>query len=1459
MDNGSTLMERLEFQVIAKKAALPGVDDAIRKFEKLALAVQNLNAAMAQQSSAAPMIWKKSATDIKAAIDYAQSKGHFGVGKTAAGSLKPEEMARVLGYDPAAVKNFMAQATAGLIGENKKQAARIASEARKTWDASAKQFRNVPGAAAGFSLYTKYGANQNDPRSMLLKALNPFYQSAQPPGAAAAAAAPVKNFAQRMAEAKAVKAAATATAGAPGGAAQSMTVHGGDSKAKELAKKRSQVELELSQALNAAQGANGQLTRKSVKKVVSAYQRAANQMRGVVGEDDSTGGKKALTTAEGWERKAKDISQKNARDQVAFASKQMEADKTDLAQKQKRREQQQKAAEKAQREADKAREQESRAALDPQHLAYLNRTRKEDETRQARIDQRLAHDRERDKQHGIAKAREAELQTRGAKVVGRGTGDKPQTTYEWDENGVRMRERISYNKSGAKSSMQVMAPQKAASSRWDKAVSGLTLPNMGANLLKFAEWSAAAGVLWKGFELAEYSLKRLIDTGNQTAHLSLVFRGMGGEVKALTSDIIGLAAQQGRSTDEALESATAWARLGGDRKTINEEVRVSAQAANIANLHMSETTRELQAIMHVYNLEAGDLQGTLGGLVNTSLRVNSTLDELFRGLNNSSAAAKVAGVGFAELQSMIGVLVGSTGQTGSMVGSSLKYVFSEISKPDIQKKLRAYGVEALGNNLEMKSGTQILGEISGKWGTLGPAAQQQLSTLLGGRFNASRIPIILSKMPEILNLAIGAQLHLNAAQEANVKILETMKAQLAGLKTAYDRLLVNGGSLTDWTQKTRVAKNILNQLAGGDKPSIALNPATASTKDLSDALRDEKKSNSGNGGKYNPDSVQSMKNELARRLVAQDKKAGKGFLSFDAEAKGTGVGFWDRYIAWSEYNPTLPGQEDFSSKLSDLKAKSAASGLRVLQFSGAIERLRNHSLTAGDANLYAESMQDMKGGLTPAFLNARKSGDDGAALAIAERARDQAYREQQDQLLAKSNLIKQNHDELQSKSDTLNQNIGNMTAGGVSQTDDKMVKAKNELQEVTKALEENKQAANDTSAAYEEVVGEIDNAREAMAQFGGLIKAQEALMTQLEQWQNATPAATPFQALAREAAVAQDQIEMLTAAQKEFNDEHANEPTKHSVIGVNDKFNELLQDAQNRLDAAKDPVRNQMARKLTEQQGGKWDAQNFATENDFGIDNAGKDLNRLRALQADRARTLAQLAQSPGNGELAGRMGQEDIDIWQTKLDLAKRFSEVNKEIRQLTIDTQKEFVRSVYGSGPAEMLQRLAAFRMAFNGNGTRKSPLSQGAFFGLSLDMRNDYGMLQPDLDPRMIELKNERSRINRSQNEWRNPQAPGVMPGSGMASAIQQWDALKKMGGNAADVLTDVANGLRSSGNSLVMVVANLAKRLADAVPGTPTPGVVTNGHLPANPQSGGVGGAKGFTMPHISHGYPGVRTF
>ena len=120
--------------------------------------------------------------------------------------------------------------------------------------------------------------------------------------------------------------------------------------------------------------------------------------------------------------------------------------------------------------------------------------------------------------------------------------------------------------------------------RLGAALGGLNVRDMAADLVKVSSWAAAVTVLYKSLELAEYSLARLEKTGMAMAHLGIVFRGVGGSAQQLTADTIKLAVAQGRSTDEAMESAVEWARLGGDRAAVNEEVRVSAIAANIADI-----------------------------------------------------------------------------------------------------------------------------------------------------------------------------------------------------------------------------------------------------------------------------------------------------------------------------------------------------------------------------------------------------------------------------------------------------------------------------------------------------------------------------------------------------------------------------------------------------------------------------------------------------------------------------------------------------------------------------------------------------------------------------------------------------------------------------------------------------------------------------------------------------------
>jgi hypothetical protein len=174
---------------------------------------------------------------------------------------------------------------------------------------------------------------------------------------------------------------------------------------------------------------------------------------------------------------------------------------------------------------------------------------------------------------------------------------------------------------------------------------------------------------------------------------------------------------------------------------------------------------------------------------------------------------------------MLAVVTGTTGATVSTTGNALKYVFQEMNKGDVQQTLRdRYKVETLDDQLNQKPVGQTLGDLSGIWGTLGKREQQALGGTLGGRFNAARVPVVIEQYPEILKQAIDSQLGLNAAQTANAKILDTVKANMAGLRAEYDRLIMSGNVLAKVNMGAALGKNLMHNLAnqfGGPAPSDA--------------------------------------------------------------------------------------------------------------------------------------------------------------------------------------------------------------------------------------------------------------------------------------------------------------------------------------------------------------------------------------------------------------------------------------------------------------------------------------------------------------------------------------------------------------------------------------------------------------------------------------------------------------
>lgn len=947
----------------------------------------------------------------------------------------------------------------------------------------------------------------------------------------------------------------------------------------------------------------------------------------------------------------------------------------------------------------------------------------------------------------------ADFQARGGKL------HRDDTTESWGAGGASRRGSAVYQltANGQKEQLHVSYDDEGASVRRSRSSEPALKNKFSAatflqNTAKVAMWAASVTALYKTVELAEYSLHRLEHTGLEMAHLGIVFRGVGGTARELTNDIIKLAAANGRGTEEAMESATEWARLGGDRAAINEEVRVSALAANIADMSMVETTKQLSALMHIYHMEAGDLNGTLGMLVNTSLKYNVTLEELFTGLDRSAAAARIAGVGLAELQSMIGVVVGGTGNTGSMTGNSLKYIFQELNKADVQKQLRGFGVETLTNGLEQKPGGQILSDLSGVFGTLGKRSQQQLSGLLGGRFNASRVPVVLENYPKILQLAIDAQLNLNKAQEANVKILDTLKAQLAGVKTEFDRMLLSSHAMLGLTAGSSAIKNVFTDVADhASNIGLTDEQIKASKKKDFEYLREH--------GKLHALLTSIPKAALTTFLRMNGTQIMMGLNPLGAplyRKVKSSAGLVDIWNLGHEA-PSPQGQDDFESRMGKLRQSESVSSLAAREFGLGATMNRNGSLTPENANSFADVMAKLgHGDSAKNFLQSFQRGDTAGAGKILTAEQEQAL---QAGAAAKAReqveLEKQTVNLKQQQAALTDKQTAALEGRGTFSADDQ----KN-LAGVSAALQKVTADYDDNTAALEANEGELANVQISQQKYISLLKEQGDMMERIGGLYARIKATSPLDQVAVASASTAAQLDYLQRSQQEFGaspdsgtaegkvayDQMTAEIKKKQaeLDAINSRMNRTLAENETRFGfgqdaAARNLARNSFGRDTTDillRQRAGLDKDLFPLES---RNNAANAIAGARSFFGDTGEQMP--IEKALNLTLAER-GQliEDLLLKQKNFqDLVAQQPELEKEINQLLMDRNKEFTKSFFGDGPAEMLKKLSAFRMAFDDKGKKRGDLSQGQFFSMDSSMRQNYGMLNPAFDPQMIELKN------------------------------------------------------------------------------------------------------------------------
>lgn len=415
--------------------------------------------------------------------------------------------------------------------------------------------------------------------------------------------------------------------------------------------------------------------------------------------------------------------------------------------------------------------------------------------------------------------------TPNTKSTATASGRRDSTVVDREVNGMRETARLTaeYDHHGRalNATLTTTASRIEAVEKTTRGYGRTLLNGIGS----FAGFVAASSAVYGAVSLIGHGFDSFASMERQSAVLRTVFNGTAEEADLLRDRVLGLAAAYGRGSNEAIDAATRWARIGLSAAQTAEAVAVSLEAANVAEISAAEAAEQLSAIYAAFGLTIGQVRVALNQMNTVSNTVNVTVKDLLGGMQRVSGLAHQAGLSVAETIGIIGSAVSRTGRSGGEIGNAMKAMISAVSNPALQEFMKSgFGMDVKTDAGDIKDFSTVLNELFITYQKLTDAERQELLVKLGGKQQASRFAAILDGYVKSQKLAIEAQLDMNSADRENQNIRATLMSQLTTMSTMFEKLSLDmanaGGSfsinstLTEFVKLLGHAMSVLDKLPG---------------------------------------------------------------------------------------------------------------------------------------------------------------------------------------------------------------------------------------------------------------------------------------------------------------------------------------------------------------------------------------------------------------------------------------------------------------------------------------------------------------------------------------------------------------------------------------------------------------------------------------------------------------------
>ena len=333
---------------------------------------------------------------------------------------------------------------------------------------------------------------------------------------------------------------------------------------------------------------------------------------------------------------------------------------------------------------------------------------------------------------------------------------------------------------------------------FDSLTARFTAANIASSLI-----TAGISALRNAVREANQELKEM---DKELTTIKMVTGASDSYIGQLTSQAFTGARGSGRSVTDYLTAAERFARAGY-REDIDALSKLSLMTQNIGGVEEDTAAKFLLAADAAWKLNGSydSLMEVLDGVSAVADQNATDLSKIAEGITVAGSAFANAGESAATFTAMLGTTTASTQRSGSEMARGLRMILFRIRQVKAEfddgeivdekaisnaaKALKDVGISVLDETGDLRSMSDILEELAGKWGKLSKAQQSYLQNYLAGNRNGNVLYALMDNWDAYQEMLSQYENSSGTAIQKNEEYTKSWAAETAKLKTSWTELM----------------------------------------------------------------------------------------------------------------------------------------------------------------------------------------------------------------------------------------------------------------------------------------------------------------------------------------------------------------------------------------------------------------------------------------------------------------------------------------------------------------------------------------------------------------------------------------------------------------------------------------------------------------------------------------------